>query len=80
MFPFSVPADTIMIWRPSAMPQEIAFTVKDAVTEDTEWVAFVPPQLEGQYISFLQSTSFTADGPQVIKMVQGSIYIGNKPL
>lgn len=81
MFPFLIPANTIMVWQPIDVPQEIAFTIQNDMTSDVMWVAFVPSQFTGQYISFLASSSFSADGgPQKIDTAYGSIYLGRNPL
>lgn len=80
MLPFLVTENTILVWRPEDVPEELQFVIVNHVTPETKWVAFVPPQLDG-YISFLQSTSFSSDGgPQKIATGHGSVYIGNNPL
>jgi hypothetical protein len=81
MLPFLVPDNTILIWRPEDVPEEIRLTIENYLTPDTVWVAFVPGALDTGYISFLQSTSFSEDGgPEKVGTAFGSIYLGRKAL
>ena len=82
MFPFLIPPNTIMIWHLDQVPAELMSYLNYNVDMSTvHWVAFVPNQMDNQYISWLQSSSFTSDGgPQKIHVGYGSLYLGRNPL
>lgn len=71
----------ISVWGVEDTPPEILQLIGESLTPDVVWLAFVPASLDGRYISFLQSASFSSDGgPEKFTTQHGSVYVGRNPL
>ena len=72
--------NTVLIWRHDDVPVDVLQYLGGSIGSDVAWVAFVPSMLDGTYIPWLQSTSWSTHGIEKFQSGYGFFYLGRNPL